>query len=162
VKQQPSRREPTTRVSTDLVEYFIIAVPDIDALETVGPALAHVAARAAIRVLDVVVVTKGWDGSIVGVELDDLDSMAAIRDLDGDAGELLSENDITLAASALRRGCVGVIVVTEDRWAEPLSAAAHRAGGQIIAGERIPSSRVESALADQLARAPADRDERGG
>jgi hypothetical protein len=40
--------------------------------------------------------------------------------------------------------------VAEDRWAEQLSVAAREAGGHIVAGERIPSRRVEAALADRL------------
>jgi hypothetical protein len=43
-----------------------------------------------------------------------------------------------------------VVIVTEDRWAKPLSTAARRAGGQIIAGDRIPASRVESILAENF------------
>jgi hypothetical protein len=61
---------------------------------------------------------------------------------------MLSENDIALASRALPPGTVGIVLVTEDRWAAPLSAAARRAGGLIVAGERIPPSRVEEVLAD--------------
>jgi hypothetical protein len=39
-------------------------------------------------------------------------------------------------------------VLTEDRWATSLSMAARRAGGRIVAGDRIPPARVEAALID--------------
>jgi hypothetical protein len=48
----------------------------------------------------------------------------------------------------VRVGEVALVVVVEDRWAEQLSAAARRAGGQIAAGERISSLRIEAAAAD--------------
>jgi uncharacterized protein DUF6325 len=147
VNEPPNDTDSSGGITTDLVEYFIIAVPDVGSLATLGPALTDVVQRAAIRILDLVVVVKGDDGSIDVLELDTLNTITAVLGTDVDIGGMLSENDIVLASVALRSGSVGVILVTEDRWAEPLSTAAQRAGGQIIAGERIPASRVESALA---------------
>jgi hypothetical protein len=72
--------------------------------------------------------------------------MAPLRGLAFD--RMLSEHDIGLAALALRPGTAGMVLVTEDRWATPLSRAAQRAGGQIVGGERIPASRIETALAE--------------
>jgi Family of unknown function (DUF6325) len=148
--------EPRETVATDLVEYLIVAVPDLDGLAVLAPVLAELVERAAIRILDLVVVVKDADGSITPLELDAVESMAAICGLEGDVGGMLSERDIGLASVALPPCSAGVILVTEDRWAEPLSLAAQRVGGQIIAGERIPARRVQSALA-----ARAD-DEAGG
>jgi hypothetical protein len=139
-------------VAIDLVEYFIVAVPDVESLAGLGPALVELVNRDAIRVLDVVVLVKDDDGTVTNLELDAVDSMAALRGLLGDVGGMLSDRDLDLASLALRTGTTGVVIVTEDRWAEPLSTAAQRAGGQIIAGDRIPASRVESILADKAPR----------
>jgi hypothetical protein len=136
-------------VATDLVEYFIIEVPGLDSLAGLTPALSEMVEHQAIRILDLVVIVKQADGAASQLELDDLDSMAMLRDLDGDIGGVLSDHDIELASLALRTGSTGMILVTEDRWAGPLSVAAQRAGGQIIAGDRIPPARVESVLADR-------------
>ena len=141
--------DPSEGVVTDLIEYFIIAVPDLDSLAVLAPALAELVQRAAIRILDLVVVVKDVAGSITALELDAVDTLAALRGLESDVGGMLSDHDIALASVAVRPGSAGVIVVTEDRWAEPLSVAAQRAGGQIVAGERVPASRVESALGDR-------------
>ncbi len=140
---------PPASVATDLVEYFIVEVPNVESLAGLGPALAELVKRAAIRILDVVVLVKDDDGTVASLELDVVDSMAALRGLDHDVGGMLSDHDIELASLALRAGTTGVVIVTEDRWAEPLSNAAQRAGGQIIAGDRIPASRVESVLAEK-------------
>jgi hypothetical protein len=142
--------DPSKGVATDLVEYFIIAVPDLDSLALLAPALVELVQRATIRILDVVVVVKDVAGSVTPLELDVVDTMAALRGLESDLGGMLSEHDIELASVAVRPGSAGVIVVTEDRWAEPLSVAARLVGGHIVAGERIPASRVESALADRI------------
>jgi hypothetical protein len=106
--------------------------------------------RAAIRILDLVVVTKDAAGAVSQVELDDIDSLAALH-INDDFGGMLSDHDIELAALAMRADTTGVIVVTEDRWAQPLSAAAQRAGGQIVAGDRIPAARVATVLAERHA-----------
>lgn len=137
-------------VATDLVEYLIVSTADLDSLSMVATALAELVERAAIRVLDLVVVVKDLDGATAARELDGLDSMNALRVVTGDVGGMLSDHDIELASVAVRPGTAGVILVTEDRWAAPLSRAARLAGGQIIAGERIPASRVQLALADRL------------
>jgi hypothetical protein len=60
---------------------------------------------------------------------------------------MLNDHDVELASRALRPGITAVVVVVEDRWAASLSAAARSAGGQIVAGDRIPPRRVEAALA---------------
>jgi Family of unknown function (DUF6325) len=146
--RKPDKRPDS--VATDLVEYFIVAVPDVESLVGLGPALVKLVKRAAIRILDVVVLVKGPDGAVALLELDAVDSMAALRGLDHDVGGMLSEHDLELASLALQAGTTGVVIVTEDRWAKPLSTAARRAGGQIIAGDRIPASRVESILAEKF------------
>jgi hypothetical protein len=134
-------------VSTDLVEYFIVVVPDLDAVGDVAAAVAALVRSMAIRILDAVVLVRGHDDGLVVHELDDapfLDTLRAARE----RACRLSDHDIALASLALPLGGVGLVVVVEDRWAAPLSAAARRAGGEIIAGERIPVRRVESALRD--------------
>jgi hypothetical protein len=134
-------------LSTDLVEYFIVIVPDLDAVEGVAAAAAELVRSMAIRILDAVVLVREHDEGVVVHELEDapfLDALRAAREREC----LLSDHDIALASLALPPGGVGLVVVVEDRWAEPLSAAARHAGGEIVAGERIPMRRVETALRD--------------
>ena len=150
MKHAPKTLKARDGVATDLVEYFIVAVPNVESLVGVGPALVKLVKRAAIRILDVVVLVKDPDGAVALLELDAVDSMAALHGLGSDVGGMLSEHDLELAALALEAGTTGVVIVTEDRWAKPLSTAARRAGGQIIAGDRIPASRVESILAENF------------
>jgi hypothetical protein len=133
-------------VASDLVEYLIVAVPDLDALGALAAALIEMVESAAIRVLDLIVLVKDREGVVTALELDTVESMAPLRDMAFD--RMLSEHDLGLASLALRPGTTGVVLVTEDRWAAPLSAAAQHAGGQIVGGERIPASRIEAALAE--------------
>ncbi len=143
-------------VVRDLVAYVIVEVPAEDALAAIVPALTDLVDTAKVRILDLVVVVKDAAGAVTVREYETVESIAALRDVEGEVGGLLSEHDVALASSALRPGTVGLVVVTEDRWADSLSAAARRAGGQIVAGERIPPSQVDRAFADR------PDDEQGG
>jgi Family of unknown function (DUF6325) len=142
--------EPDT-VAADLIEYLIVEVPDLDALSSLVPALAELVETARIRILDLVALSRTADGSVSALEFEAVGSMAALADVDCEVGRMLSEHDIEWASLALRPGSAGVVLVTEDRWARPLSDAAQRAGGQIIGGERIPAHRVESLLTERSA-----------
>jgi hypothetical protein len=152
-------REPSDRsdaVAIDLVQYVVIAVPDQAALATVAPALADLVQTGKIRILDLIVLERDRKGAVTVLEFEAVASIADLRDVEGELGAMLSDNDIALASHALRPGTTGIVLVTEDRWAAPLSAAARRVGGMIVAGERIPPLRVEQVLAH-----PAE-DEQGG
>ena len=111
--------EPDT-VAADLVEYLIVEVPDLGALASLVPALVELVASAKIRILDLVALEKDADGAVAALELDAVDSMTALKDVDGDVGGMLSQHDIELVSLALRPGTAGIVLVTEDRWAEPL------------------------------------------
>jgi len=142
-------RDPTDKVVTDLVEYLIIVVPEVDSLGSVANALVDLVGAGTIHLLDLVVIVRGDDGAVSTLEIEAVDSLAALRDVEGELGALLSEHDLELASFAVRPGTAAIVLVTEDRWAAPLSLAARRAGGRIIAGERLPAARVEAALADR-------------
>jgi hypothetical protein len=148
VSDPPQHERPTDDVVADLVEYLIVVTPDVDSLAGLVPALAEMATSGLIRILDLVALVKDRDGAIEVLEFEAVRSLAALADVEGQVGRLLSDNDLAMASVALRPGTAGVIFVTEDRWAEPLSSAARRAGGQIVASERVPPSRVEAVLAD--------------
>jgi Family of unknown function (DUF6325) len=134
------------------VEYMIVVVPNEDALASIGLALSKLVEKAKIRILDLVVLVRETNGAVTVLEVEAIDGMASLRGPDIEVGAMLSEHDLELAALALKPGMPGVVLVTEDLWAKSLSTAAHRAGGQIIAGERIPAARVEAALGDRRPR----------
>jgi hypothetical protein len=136
-------------VTPDLVEYLLIVTPDEASLASLVPALAELVAGAHIRILDMAVALRGADGVVTVQEIEAVDSLAGLRDVEGEVGGLLSEADIATAGLAVRPGTAGLVIVTEDRWAEPLSVAARNAGGRIVGGERIPRRRIADALAEQ-------------
>ena len=140
--------EPTwPDVATDLVEYLVVLIPDVDALAIVGAELVDVVASSAIRILDLVLVAVDDDGAVEVVDLDAVRGLDAVRRLTAPQGVLLSRHDIELIALAVEPGSHAVVIVAEDRWAERLGAAVRGFGGEVCAGERIARQRVEAALA---------------
>lgn len=132
----------------DLIEYLIIAMPDLASLSDVGAPLADLVNTGLLRVLDLVVLAKNVYGAIDVLEAESLSYLSALRPTGSEIDGLLSEHDLELASMAIRAGCTGMVLVVEGRWARSLAEAAAHAGGQIVAGERIPAARVDAALAD--------------
>ena len=141
----PHHGQPVIPVQADLVEYLIVAVADLDGLGTVGDALERLVDDRTVRILDLVALVRHADGE---VEVWEPEAVPGLTDLValGPRRDLLSARDVERASTALPPGSAGVVVVTEDRWAEPLSTAARLAGGRIVAGDRIPAAHVEAVL----------------
>ena len=137
---------PPSDVISDLVAYLLLVVPDAAALAAMAPALVELAESGTVRLLDLVVISKGADCGLEFLELDDVDELAGLRAVAEGIGGLLTERDIELISLALEPATTGLVLLTEDRWAKPLSTAARRVGGHIIAGERIPASRIEAVV----------------
>ena len=71
-----------------------------------------------------------------------------VAGVDGEAGGVLNDEDLELAAEALEPDSSAALIVWEHRWAARVAQAIRDAGGRIIAGERVPDEIVEQALAD--------------
>jgi hypothetical protein len=68
-------------------------------------------------------------------------------DVEGEAGGVLNDEDLELAAETLEPDSSAALLVWEHRWAARVAQAIRDAGGRIIAGERVPHEIVEKALA---------------
>ena len=66
--------------------------------------------------------------------------------LDGAATGMLDADDIAEAAAVIEAGRVGAVLVYENSWAAPFATALRRAGGQVVAGGRIPVQEILEAL----------------
>ena len=64
---------------------------------------------------------------------------------------LLSEDDVAAVAEALEPGSTAGLLIYENLWAAPFASAVRRAGGQLVAGGRIPAQQLLAVLEDELA-----------
>ena len=159
------RRSPdaASDTDTDLVEYLVVVVPDLGSLRTVTPALADLVASAAIRILDLVCVSKSADGGeLTVVEFEEAEGMSALESVEGDIGGLLTTRDIETASRLLAPGSSAILLVVEDRWAQALSTAAKRAGGRVVGGGRVARPLVEAALEATSRATGVDAEQRDG
>jgi Family of unknown function (DUF6325) len=128
------------------IDYIVIEFPGSKMTGEGFPILVDLVDRGIIRLLDLVFVTKGLDGTVEGVALADFDGDGEL-DLavfEGVSSGLLGEDDVNEAAGVLEPGSSAAILVYENSWAGPFAAAVRRGGGQMVASGRIP---VEDVLA---------------
>ena len=131
------------------VEYVIISFPGNRFSGEIMPALTELVDSGTIRIIDLVFIKKDADGDVVAFELDALEEGGelGLEELEGEAGELLSEQDLELAAEILEPDSAAALLVWEQVWAERIADAIRNAGGQLVAGERIPQDIVDAARA---------------
>ena len=133
------------------IDYVVIEFPGSKMTGEGMPLLVDLVDQGVIRILDLVFVSKGDDGSVSGIAVADLDG-DGVLDLavfEGAASGLLDEDDIAQAGDVLQNGSSAGILVYENTWAAPFAAAVRRGGGQLVASGRIPfDALAEAADAD--------------
>jgi hypothetical protein len=110
-----------------------------------------------IRVMDLVLIAKGTDGTVMAQELGDLEDMGEFARLETELAETLAEEDVLTFGEVMAPGSIGAVLVYENLWAAPFGAALRHAGGQLIANGRIPVQAIIAAIeADEALAAGGD------
>ena len=129
------------------VDYLVVEWSGQQPSGEVAPLLVDLVDRGLIRVLDLVFVEKGEDGSVAGIEISQLaEQVEELKIFEGASSGLLSEDDINDAGEALDPGATAALLVYENRWAAPFAAALRGSGAELVANGRIPIEDVEAAL----------------
>lgn len=130
------------------VDYLVIEFPAGYPTGENLPLLLDLVDRGLIRIFDLVLVKREYDGSM---------TLLALADADGD-GEwdysvfegvstgVLGQDDIDEAGQALEPGHSAAILVYENTWAAPLAVALRRSGAQMVASGRIPVQALLASL----------------
>jgi hypothetical protein len=99
-----------------------------------------------IRIMDLLFLQKGLDGTVMAQELGDLDRMSELARLETELVQTLAEDDVENLGAAMDPGSVAAVLVYENLWAAPFASAMRRAGGQLIADGRIPIQAILAAV----------------
>ena len=99
-----------------------------------------------IRVMDILILQKGEDGTVMAQELGDLAELGELARLETQLVQTLAEEDVAHLAAAMDPGSVAGVLVYENLWAAPFGSAMRRAGGQLIANGRIPIQAIAAAI----------------
>jgi hypothetical protein len=129
------------------VDWIVVEFPGSRFRGEILPALLELVERGTVRVLDLLIMKKDEDGNLEAFELADLDDseLGCLRPSETELAMLLSEDDVQAVDAAVETGSTAAVLVWENRWAVPFASAVRRAGGQLLAGGRIP---VEALLAE--------------
>ena len=132
------------------VEIAVIGFPENKFTGEIAPAIADLVEAGTVSILDLVFITKDEDGSVTGVELNEVDDeiAAPYQELEGQAGGLLSDEDFEQIGDALDPNSSALAIVWENTWARKLVGAIQNAGGVLVAHDRIDAATVQEVLAE--------------
>ena len=130
------------------VDYLIIEFPPghQDFTGEAADELLRLHDAGIIRIMDILILQKGTDGTVVAQELGDLEELGELRRLEAELAQTLAEEDVYDLAAAMDPGSVAAALVYENTWAAPFASAMRRAGGQLIANGRIPIQAIIAAV----------------
>ena len=111
----------------------------------------------AIRMLDLMMVTKSEDGTVEAAELRDHDEsdVGELRSLEAELSLLLALEDVERVGADLEPGSAAAVLVWENTWAGPLGSAIRHSGGQLISTGRIPTQALIAAVEEDREAAEA-------
>jgi hypothetical protein len=130
------------------VDYLVVEFPAGKSSFTgeMAGELSTLMEKGIIRILDLLVLHKSDDGSIEGLEIDDLENLDELLGLEAHVAEILAADDVVHLAEAMENGSTAGVLVWENVWAAPFASAARRAGGQLVASGRIPIQAIAASI----------------
>jgi hypothetical protein len=134
------------------IDYLVVEwPPDRQPTGEALPKLVDLVDRGLIRILDLAFVRKETDGTVVGLDLQDLDldGNPELAVFEGASSGLIGEDDYGDAQAALEPGSSAAILIYENTWAAPFATALRKTGAQVVANGRIPVNSIIAAL-DEL------------
>jgi hypothetical protein len=126
------------------VDYLCIEFPPGSQPGQGLPHIVNLVDRGIIRVLDLRFLRKAEDGTVNEMVGEQLDTGLAL--FQGASSGMLGGDDLEEAAAVLEPGSAAALIVYENVWAAPFAIAVRKAGGQVIAGGRIPVQSLLAAL----------------
>jgi hypothetical protein len=111
--------------------------------------LERLADSGTIRVLDAMVMLMEDDGTVLGLDLEDLpaDSKAALGFIDTKTRGLFDAEDAATFAEGMVPGSAIVALAIENKWAVRLMNAFESAGADIALHTRVPAVVFDDAMA---------------
>lgn len=130
------------------VDWAVLEFPGSKFNGEIAPVLDDFVERGLIRVLDLLFLRKDEDGTLDVFESSDLEDaeIGGLRAHETALAMVLSEQDVFDVAETIEPGSSAAVLVWENLWAAPFGAAVRHAGGQLVAGGRIPIQAVLAAI----------------
>jgi hypothetical protein len=132
------------------VDYLVIEFPECHPVGENLPLLIDLVDQGIIRILDLALVKREFDGSMSLLALADVDADGEwdLTVFEGVSSGLLDEESVDEAVQIIEPGHAAAILVYENRWAAPLAIALRRSGAHLVSSGRIPVQSLLAALED--------------
>lgn len=128
---------------------IVISFPGNEFSGEIAPALRDLVGSGTIRVIDIVFVAKDEDGTVLSLEMTELDESISsqIDPVVSEVSSLLGEDDIAQIADMLEPNSSAAMLLFENAWASTFATAIQNANGEVLMNELIPAA-VVNAVAD--------------
>jgi hypothetical protein len=142
------------------LEYVVVGVTDAQDHQPLTKALLYelnsIQEKDQIRVIDLIMVKKAADGSIVMHELGELDDKEnpAYSGIAEDLTGLMTKEDVEGLAALIPPASSAYVILLEHAWVTGLTEAVRAGGGVVFAGGMVPHAealRIVSELTDKEA-----------
>jgi len=121
------------------VEIFLIGFDGARPGTAVLNAILDLIESDTVRLLDLLFASRSEDGELTVLELDEVADEYGLTGLEATELGLAGEEDIDDLADAIAPGSSAALLVIEHLWAREFAEVLYRAGGRVLATERIPA-----------------------
>ncbi len=130
------------------ISYLIVEFPGSKMTGEGFAELVDLVDRGVIRIIDLMFITRGEDGTTAVVEIADLDHDGSL-DLaifEGASSGMLDASDAEEAAGAVEPGSSAGILLFENRWALPFVQALRAGSAEVVAAGYVPQDDLIGSL----------------
>jgi hypothetical protein len=130
------------------ISYLIVEFPENTMKGEALEMLVDLVDRGLIRVLDLRFVTRRDDGSVVAIDLSDIDQdgLLDLTIFEGVSSGLLDQSDFDETRDVLRPGSSAGILLFENCWAKAFVDALRDGGAELVAAGYIPQPAIAASL----------------
>ena len=128
---------------------FLALEFDTDKLKgEILPELLDLIEKKIVRVIDLIIIEKGADGTYEALEVEQLapELLAIFDPLDLEISGLIQVEDIEMIAADMKPNTTAGLLLVENLWAIKFGEAVLRAEGRVLMHERIPFEVVNETL----------------
>ena len=109
-------------------------------------AVARAVDKGAVRVLDVLLVRKDDDGSVLMYDAESPEGAEELLGFPTVMPDLVGEEDALAIAAEMDPGTTVLVIAWENVWAAEIAAEVRELDGQLLVMERLPREDIEVAL----------------
>jgi hypothetical protein len=138
------------------LELFVIGFEGNKFRGEVAPAIREAIDSGAIRLIDLIFALKDANGDVTIVEIEESPdpSVGELRGLSDDLRDILTEDEAMTMAELLPVNTSALVALVEHTWSKGIAGAVERAGGRLLASQRINPHLIEQ-VSEQLEEAMA-------